>query len=210
MDKRKFFLRKIKRICVRLRGGTNKIDQSNYLFFSSKLEGSNHEITSLTIEGCINLLKIGLEGLPKLQNLNIWYKNSQGLHELRRKKILSLEQQLEELTDMVLPNITFDLGKLKHEITRLKLNELLSQARIIKTNVENNSKTIIDLLLETQVQIIGKNDPLIQAQLKGQLNAYLNILENNLSKQELQALLDRKTEFIQLKKQIDKLINFLN
>ncbi|POG76635.1 hypothetical protein GLOIN_2v1554549, partial [Rhizophagus irregularis DAOM 181602=DAOM 197198] len=67
---------------------------------------------------------------------------------------------------------------------------------------------IIDLLLETQEQIIGendKNDPLVQAQLTGQLKAYQSILEKNLSKQELQALLDKKAELIQLKEQIDKL-----
>ncbi|GES86226.1 hypothetical protein GLOIN_2v1474482 [Rhizophagus clarus] len=197
---------------------------------------SNQEITSLTIEGCINLLKIeGMEELPKLQDLKIWNKNTQlkipfnkdnwkqGLQELRRKKILSLEekinkneQQLRELADMVLPNITFDLGKLKQEIARLKLNELSPQARKqkselerqinnIKTNIKSNSETIIDLLLETQEQIIGKNDPLVQAQFTGQLNAYLNILEKNSSKQELQALLNKKTELIQLEKQIDKL-----
>ncbi|GBC03147.1 hypothetical protein RclHR1_00050055 [Rhizophagus clarus] len=281
--------KKVKSLCIRLNGGTNKIEQTNYEFFNVELEGeldlnefknledlaiwgngtstlqpttnlkinqcsklqklyidctnlselilrSNQEITSLTIEGCINLLKIeGMEELPKLQDLKIWNKNTQlkipfnkdnwkqGLQELRRKKILSLEekinkneQQLRELADMVLPNITFDLGKLKQEIARLKLNELSPQARKqkselerqinnIKTNIKSNSETIIDLLLETQEQIIGKNDPLVQAQFTGQLNAYLNILEKNSSKQELQALLNKKTELIQLEKQIDKL-----
>jgi hypothetical protein len=197
---------------------------------------SNQKITSLTIEGCVNLLKIeGLEELSDLQKLKLWYKNSQlkipfdedkwkqGLQELRRKKIHSLEekvnkneQQLKELADIVLPNTTFDLSKLKQEIVRLRLNELSPQARkkkseleqqinVSKNKVEGGFKEIIDLLLETQKQILGKNDPSVQAQLTGQLNAYLSILEKNLSKQELQALLDKKTETIQLEKLIDKL-----
>ncbi|CAG8437560.1 uncharacterized protein OCT59_016681 [Rhizophagus irregularis] len=283
---------KVKRLCIRLNEGIDKIEQTNYEFFNAKLEGeldlnefknledltfwgngighlqqitdlkinlcsklkklfidctnlselnlrSNQETTSLTIEGCVNLLKIeGLEVLSNLQNLKLWYKNSQleipfsednwkqGLQELSRKKIHSLEEKvikneqiLKELADMVLPNIAFDLGKLKQEIARLKLNELSPQARKKQSELEqqiNNAKNkiesipnaIIDLLLETQEQIIGendKNDPLVQAQLTGQLKAYQSILEKNLSKQELQALLDKKAELIQLKEQIDKL-----
>ncbi|CAB4476526.1 unnamed protein product [Rhizophagus irregularis] len=120
---------------------------------------------------------------------------------------------------MVLPNIAFDLGKLKQEIARLKLNELSPQARKkqseleqqindAKNKIESIPNTIIDLLLDTQKQIIGennKNDSLVQAQLTGQLKAYQSILEKNLSKQELQALLDKKAELTQLKEQIDKL-----
>jgi hypothetical protein len=273
---------KVKKLCIHLSEGTDNIDQSNYKFYNTKLEGeldlngfsnlecltivgyytselqpitnlkinrcsklqylyidctnlseldliSNQEIISLDIVGCINLLKVeGLEMLLNLQNLKLWHKNpkiqipfnednwKQGLQELRRKKTYSLEQQLKELADMVLPNITFDPGKLKQEIARLKLNELSPQARKakdeleqqinnIKINVKSNSKKIIDLLIETQTQIIGKNDPLVQAQLTGQLNAYLSILEEDLSKQELQALLDKKIELIQLEERIDKL-----
>ncbi|RGB35909.1 hypothetical protein C1646_814405 [Rhizophagus diaphanus] len=174
---------------------------------------SNQETTSLTIEGCVNLLKIeGLEMLLNLQNLKLWNKNSQlkipfgennwkqGLQELNRKKIHSIEEKvnkneqiLKELANMVLPNIAFDLEQ---------------QINDAKNKIESIPNTIIDLLLETQEQIIGengKNDPLVQAQLTGQIKAYQSILEKNLSKQELQALLDKKAELIQLKEQIDKL-----
>ncbi|RGB35907.1 hypothetical protein C1646_758761, partial [Rhizophagus diaphanus] len=126
-------------------------------------------------------------------------------------------QQLKELADIILPNITFDLDKLKQEIARLRLNELVPQVQKkkseleqqinnTKNSVETSFKKVIDLLLETQKQIItGKKDPLVQAQFTGQLNAYLSILEGNLSKQELQALLDKKTELIKMEEQIDKL-----
>ncbi|GBC03144.1 hypothetical protein RclHR1_00050052 [Rhizophagus clarus] len=273
---------KVKKLYIRINGGTDIISQSNYEFFNAKLEGEldlnefknledlrfwgngteqlqsitnlkinqcsklvklyidctnlselnlsfNQEITSFTIQGCVNLLKIeGLDKLSTLQDLKIWYLNSQlqtpfdednwkqGLQELRRKKILSLEQQLKELADIILPDITFDLGKLKQEIARLKLNELSPQARkdkseleqqinFAKNKVESNFKKIIDLLLETQKQIIGENDFLVRTQLTGQLNAYLSILEGNLSKQELQALLDKKTDLVKLEEQIDNL-----
>jgi hypothetical protein len=200
---------------------------------------SNQEITSLRIDGCVNLLKIeGLEELSNLQNLNLWNKSvpnsklqipfnednwKQGIQELRRKKIHFLEekanineQKLKELADMVLPDTTFDLGKLKQEIARLKLNELSPQARKktseleqqindAKNKVEGSFKEIIDWILKTQKQILGKNDSSAQAQLTGQLIAYLNILEKSLSKQELQMLLDKKTELIRLEKQIDRL-----
>ncbi|PKY37512.1 hypothetical protein RhiirA4_450376 [Rhizophagus irregularis] len=273
---------KVKKLHICLKGGTDKIEQTNYEFFNTKLEGeldlkefknledlslwgngihqlqsitnlkvnrcsklqtlyvdctnlselnlnSTQEIKSLTIRGCVNLLKIeGLDKLPNLQNLDLWYSNprlqipfsqynwEQKLQELRQKKIHSLEQQLKELADMVLPNITFDPNKLKQEIARLKSNELFphvqkekseleKQISNIKINVRSDYKRIIDLLLETQKQIIGKNDPLVQAQLTGQLIAYLNILEEDLSKKELQTLLDKKIELIQLEEQIDKL-----
>ncbi|PKY37516.1 hypothetical protein RhiirA4_438731 [Rhizophagus irregularis] len=279
---------KVKKLCIRLKEGTNKIDQSNYEFFNTKLEGeldlngfknledlaiwgnwtstlhpitnlkidrcsklqkleidctsfdklnlnSNQKITTLIIRGCINLQKIeGLEQLSNLQNLNLWPSNSVPNSKLqislsqnnwkpeigRIKEIQVLKekaQQLKELADIILPNITFDLDKLKQEIARLRLNELVPQVQKkkseleqqinnTKNSVETSFKKVIDLLLETQKQIItGKKDPLVQAQFTGQLNAYLSILEGNLSKQELQALLDKKTELIKMEEQIDKL-----
>ncbi|CAB4397873.1 unnamed protein product [Rhizophagus irregularis] len=332
---------KVKKLCIRLNEGTNKIDQSNYEFFNTKLEGeldlngfknledlaiwgnwtstlhpitnlkidrcsklqklkidctsfdklnlnSNQKITTLIIRGCINLQKIeGLEKLSNLQNLDIWpqnskllntklqipfsqsnwklelgkikeiqilkekvNKNEQQLNELAKKihsleekdkknqqkihsleekakkneqKIHSLEekankneQQLKEIANMISPNITIDLDKLKQEIARLTLNELVPQAQKkkseleqqindAKNKVEGSFKNIIGLLLETQKKILGENDPPVQAQLTGQVNAYLSVLEGNLSKQELQALLDEKTKLIQLEKQIDEL-----
>lgn len=285
---------KVKKLCIRLTEGTNKIDQSNYGFFNTKLEGeldlngfknledlaiwgngtgtlhpitnlkidrcsklqkleidctnidklnlnSNQKISTLIIRGCINLQKIeGLEQLSNLQNLNLWPSNSVPNSKLqipfpfnqyswkleigRIKEIQTLkektnrnEQQLNELADIILPNITFDLDKLKQEIARLRLNELVPQVQnkkseleqqmnSTKNNLESSFKKVIDLLLETQKQIItGKKDPLVQAQFTGQLNAYLSILEGNLSKQELQALLDKKTELIKLEEQIEKL-----
>jgi hypothetical protein len=281
---------KVKKLCIRLHKGTNKIDQSNYEFSGTKLEGEldlngfknledlsiwgywteklqlinnlkinrcsklrklhidctnlselnlsfNREITSLTIAGCINLLKIeGLEELSNLQNLNLWnesvpnsklqipFSQSHWKQEIGRMREIQIlkektnknEQQLKELADIILPNITFDFDILKQEIARLRLNELVPRAQNkkseleqqinnTKNNVESSFKKVIDLLLETQKQIIGKNNPLDEAQLTGQLNAYISILEGNLSKQELQALLDNKTELIKLEEQIDKL-----
>jgi hypothetical protein len=68
----------------------------------------------------------------------------QEFQELRRKKINSLEekankneQQLKELANMILPNIAFDLNKLKQEISRLKLNELVPQAQKKKFELEH-------------------------------------------------------------------------
>ncbi|CAB4397874.1 unnamed protein product [Rhizophagus irregularis] len=283
---------KVKKLCIHLGEGTNKINQSNYEFFNTTLEGeldlngftnledlaiwgfwtdelhpitnlkinrcsklqslkidctsidklslnTNQKITTLIIQGCINLQRIeGLEQLSNLQNLDIWPQNSNILNtklqipfsqsnwklelgrikeiQILKEKVNNNEQQLKELADMILPNITFDLNKLKQEIARLRLNELVPQARKekselekqindVKDKVESRVKKVIDLLLETQKQITGKKDPLVQAQLTGQLNAYLSILEEDLSKKELQALLDKKTELIQLEEQIDKL-----
>ncbi|RIA90304.1 hypothetical protein C1645_876161 [Glomus cerebriforme] len=237
---------KVKKLEIRLNGPeSNQINDQTYSFRGVTLEvidctnlselnlNTNEKITSLTIHGCINLLKInGLEQLLNLQDLDLWHQQNSRLqtifsqsnwkqeHQELRKILLEEkaknEQHLKELADIVIPNITFDLSKLKQEIARLKLNELTPQAQKEKSDleqqitnsknkVENSFKDIIDLLLETQVQIIGKNEPLVQAQLTGKLSAYLGILERNLSEQELQVLLDKKTEVLKLEEQIAKL-----
>ncbi|CAH1760034.1 9985_t:CDS:2 [Entrophospora sp. SA101] len=104
------------------------------------------------------------------------------------------------------------------EIIRLKRQELAPQVRNEKDRFEQlitNAKTkagnlekIIDLLLETQKQI-GENkqgnDQLAQARLEGQLTAYQNVLEGNLTKEELQALLNKQIELCQLEKHLASL-----
>ncbi|RIA90303.1 hypothetical protein C1645_770180, partial [Glomus cerebriforme] len=236
---------KVKKLEIRLNEPeSNKISDQTYKFCGVTLEvidctnlnelslNTNEKITSIEIHGCVNLLKInGLEQLLNLQNLHLWNQNPrlqttfcqgnwkqelQGLRKVLLEEKARNEQILKELADTVLPNVTFDLSKLKQEIARLKLNELIPQARKEKSDleqqianaknkVENSFKKIIDMLLETQKQIVGKNDPLVQAQLTGKLSAYLSMLEGNLSEQELQTLLNKKTELLQLEEQIAKL-----
>ncbi|CAG8746069.1 704_t:CDS:1, partial [Dentiscutata heterogama] len=113
-------------------------------------------------------------------------------------------QQLQQLSDILFPNKPYNFHTLKQEIKRFKYQELAPQIRNEKIKFEEltlNIKTkaghlekIVDLLLETQKQAIKSNDQFIQ----GQIVAYQNILEGNLTKNELQILLAKQKEIHQL------------
>ncbi|KAG9301323.1 hypothetical protein G9A89_004075 [Geosiphon pyriformis] len=104
--------------------------------------------------------------------------------------------------------------ELMREITRLKYQELTPQIRCERAEFEQlivNSKTkvgrsferVVDLLLEAQKQICEiEPESNEHYQVKGQLIAYQIILENNLTKDELQSLLTRQNELHQLEKHL--------
>lgn len=75
-----------------------------------------------------------------------------------------------------------NFNQLKQEIIRLKAQELAPQVRNESTKLDQLIMEAKNILLEVQKH----NDQLTQIHLEGQLTAYQNILESNLTKEELQ------------------------
>lgn len=133
----------------------------------------------------------------------------------KAKKVDKLDQQLQQLSDFLFPNQPYDFTQLKQEIVRLKYQELAPQVRNKKEKLEqliinaknktSGSEKIIDLFLETQKQIMQTNETSQKDKLNGKIEAYQNILEDNLTSEELQALLNKQTELYQLEKHLASL-----
>ncbi|CAG8548357.1 7572_t:CDS:2 [Ambispora leptoticha] len=104
----------------------------------------------------------------------------------------------------------YNFTQLKQEIARLKYQELAPQVRnestrLIQLITEAKNKAgkggfapIVDLLLETQKQIMQATEASQRDKLNGNMEAYQNILETSLTKEELQTLLTKQSELHQL------------
>lgn len=142
------------------------------------------------------------------QEVQAWQQCTNPQHQ-------ALEKQVQQLSELLFPNQAYNFEKLKQEIARLKHEELIPQLLKEKDNFEQliiNTKTkvgnlekMVDLLLETQKQLLKNNDQLTQAQLQGQLTAYQNILEGNLAKEEIKILLTKQTELYRLEEHLTSL-----
>src|SRR6266542_5382600 len=73
-------------------------------------------------------------------------------------------KQLEELANLLLPNTSYNIVKLKQEMIRLKIAELAPQVRSKKSQLEQltidaknkagtNLEMVVNLLLTTQIEI---------------------------------------------------------
>ncbi|CAG8599215.1 13719_t:CDS:1 [Gigaspora rosea] len=195
-----------------------KKDQNQEL---DKLKQQCQELDKLKKEQSqeFDKLKQQYQELDKLKK-----EQSQELDKLKKEQsqeLDKLKQQLQEFSNLFFPNQSYDFTLLKQEITRLKYQELASQVRENKEQLNqliNNAKTktgnlgnIVDLLLETQKEI-SKTKPESNDNVKGQLTAFQKVLENNLTKEELQNLLNEQTELFQLEEhlaslQINEVIN---
>jgi hypothetical protein len=125
-------------------------------------------------------------------------------------------QNLNELSNIIDPGSSaYDFSILQQEVKRLKIQELAPQARGKRVELEQsiaNAKTkasglekMVDLLMETQKQIMQTNETSQKDKLNGKIEAYQNILEDNLTSEELQVLLNKQTELYQLEKHLASL-----
>ncbi|CAJ0876387.1 9994_t:CDS:2 [Entrophospora sp. SA101] len=148
------------------------------------------------------------ERRPLLQQQSERHLNT----ELNQPRNTFQEQnQIAEIARIISPHEEPKFTAIKQEITRLKYQELAPQFREEKAKFEQlitavktkagNSEKIVDLLLETNKQLIKNNDQLIQ----GQLIAYQSLLEGNLAKEEIQNLLTKQAEISQLEKHLESL-----
>lgn len=133
----------------------------------------------------------------------------------KAKRVDKLDQQLQQLSDFLFPNQPYDFTQLKQEIARLKYQELAPQARGKRAELEQsiaNAKTkasglekMVDLLMETQKQIVQTTETSQKDKLNGKIEAYQNILEDNLTSEEIQNLLSKQAELQQLEKHLASL-----
>ncbi|CAG8484193.1 3752_t:CDS:1 [Funneliformis mosseae] len=124
-------------------------------------------------------------------------------------------KQFQELNEIALPSSELNFDLLKKEIKRLKLKDFIPYYKKQKddferlvANAKNKTKeglgTILDLLLQTQSQIIESEkteDSFAKGQLQGQLTTCQTLLQTNLSKEELKNLLNKKNEQLKLEQQ---------
>ncbi|CAG8516249.1 16879_t:CDS:1 [Racocetra persica] len=126
--------------------------------------------------------------------------------------------QFQELNNIALvcSDLDFDFDKLKQEVKRLKLKDFNPYFREQKDSFEqlttttknkagDNLCSILDLLLQTNKQIIeSKNesdDSFTQGQLRGQLLTCQTLLQTKFTTEELQSLLNKQKELLMLEKQ---------
>src|SRR6185436_18941168 len=120
-----------------------------------------------------------------------------------------------ELFNLLFPNQSYDFNQLEQEITRLKYQELAPRTREekakfeqllvkIKSKAGNSAKTI-DLLLETYQQREQATKTSQKDKLNDKIEAYQSILEGNLTKEEIQTLLNKQAELYQLEKHLESL-----
>ncbi|CAG8792223.1 5531_t:CDS:2, partial [Racocetra persica] len=117
-------------------------------------------------------------------------------------KIQELEQEqnkLKQLSALLLPHQTYNFSVLEAEIKRLKIQELAPQKT--GTSLEKT----IDLLLEAHQQSEQATQIYLQDKLSGKIEAYQSILEDSLTKEEMQTLLNRQTELLKLENHLSSL-----
>lgn len=113
------------------------------------------------------------------------------------------------------PNKVYNFTELKQEIKKLKLDDLSPEVKVEKgllekliidkkSKVISHSEKVLELLLQTQRQAIEQkeeDDPFVQ----GQLTAFSSLLQEELTSQELQSLLNKQRLVIQLERQLTDL-----
>jgi hypothetical protein len=119
-----------------------------------------------------------------------------------------------------LPGEALNFDNLKQEVKRLKLKDFNpyfqeQKANFIKLITDNKNKagdglnTILDLLLQTNKQIIKQgnesSDSFTRGQLQGQLTTCQTLLQTKLTQEELQNILDKQKEFLKLERQSESL-----
>ena len=124
-------------------------------------------------------------------------------------------KQLEELANLLLPNTSYNIVKLKQEMIRLKIAELAPQVRSKKSQLEQltidaknkagtNLEMVVNLLLTTQIDIVKEkksNDSFAQKQLVN----IENILQEKLTNEEIRALQSKQAEVFTLEKCLKEL-----
>ncbi|CAG8654770.1 15946_t:CDS:1 [Funneliformis caledonium] len=132
----------------------------------------------------------------------------------KQQTIKDQQSQMNELSNIAFPNNPYDFTKLKQDIIRLKFQELAPQVRnesaklaqLISEakNKAGNFSSVVDLILETQRQIVKNNETSQQDKLSGKMEAYQTILASSLEG-KLQTLLNKKTEVLELEKHLGSL-----
>jgi len=137
-------------------------------------------------------------------------EQSNKVQELTEELHLS-QSQIQQLSNLVLPDQVYDFSTLEREIKKLKTNELIPSLQNKKQELEQliaNTKIQLseelEQILELYCQVLNEEDSALK---EGKLMAYQTILQGKLSKEELQVLATKQTEVSQLEKQLNNLQN---
>jgi len=153
---------------------------------------------------------------PRLQGYTKIFNNLQKRAvELEREKEVENEQ-LGQLSNLLFPQQNCNFNQLKQEIARLKHQELAPKLRNKKTEFEQLITTTkkkageslertADLLLKTQKQIFQAKETPQKDKLKIKVEAYCDVLEGNLTQEELKNLLTKQTELCQFEQHLKNL-----
>ncbi|KAF0496478.1 Serine/threonine protein kinase [Gigaspora margarita] len=189
-----------------------KKEQSQEL---DKLKQQYQELDKLKKEQSqeFDKLKQQYQELDKLKK-----EQSQELDKLKQQsqELDKSKQQLQEFSNLFFPNQSYDFTRLKQEISHLKYQELSPQVRKKKEQLEQlvkkaktkagDPRNIVDKLLETQKEISKtKPESKERYRVEAQLTVYQDLLEYNLTKEELQNLLNEQIELFQLEEHLASL-----
>jgi hypothetical protein len=130
-----------------------------------------------------------------------------------------VDPKLIELNEILYTDKVFNYSELKHEVLKLKSNELEPQLRTsqirltklitgLKNRVTNDVRAIIDLYLQAHALMITQekeNDTFAQSQLTN----FEDALQNHLTQEELRTLLVEQKDTLALEKHLNNLNNLL-
>lgn len=135
-------------------------------------------------------------------------EQSNKIKELTEKLHLS-QSQLQQLSDLILPNQVYDFFTLKKEVQRIKTNELApslqnkrQELEQLITDAKNQLSEDLKSTLELYCQTLTEEDNSLK---EGKLAAYQTILQAKLNKEELKTISSKKVKISQLEKQLNKL-----
>ncbi|RIA99885.1 hypothetical protein C2G38_2216618 [Gigaspora rosea] len=186
-----------------------------YLYVNGCGQGQDQQqkLTNLKIDKCNKLMYLRFDNTPS-SNITIGETNQQIID--RNKQLITdhdrLKSQVEKLTNAILNINGFNPGDLKlvakkiveenleHQIsiTKSKFNE---DYQLQKNKLNEDYKLWLDILLETQQEIL-QND---NAFARNLLDKVKNRLSNVLTAEEIQELLGKKVEINELEIQLNNL-----
>ncbi|CAI2168661.1 18853_t:CDS:1 [Funneliformis geosporum] len=151
----------------------------------------------------------------QLANVKQEILSLQSIFQQKQQTFDDQQSQIKELYDITFSNSTYNFTNLKKDIIRLKFQELAPQVRNESANLvqliseaknkAGNFSSIVDLILETQKQIVQNSETLKRENLSGKKEAYQTILASSLADEELQTLLNKQTEVLELETHLKSL-----
>jgi hypothetical protein len=169
-------------------------------------ESEKSKNQSIFKKGISDKLKLQWGTEEKKQNLHEAYEE---IKVLKKRIVL-----LEELFDIMMPEHLLDFSNLEEEIRKIKTRNLDSQLQIKRAELaelissvggklNEESKELLDVILETQSEVTKTGNSFA----KKQLERVKVSLSKKLTIEEIQLLLDKQNEIAQLDVQLAELVD---
>jgi len=138
--------------------------------------------------------------------------SSENSSERNQEAEKTAQRQLQEISDLIMPDKEFSFSELKEEIKKLKSESFLSQLSVkkieleriiasVKSELSEESKYLLTSLLKQKIKSILKDSDAA----KKKLEEVEEILVKKIEREKLQNLLVKQGEVAQLKKQLGNL-----